>query len=296
MLENRVLSSFSQGEFVVSAQVDPPTHTPGSGKEAVRTLIEKIRVLEQAGIRLIDVNMSRRFTPDPILLSLLIRSEVPGVNVIPHLAVRDMAPVQIARSILAANQHQDKNLDTFLIVTGDPYETTPAVSKSTSVEAIAEVRSRLGLEAGLLPIALAAAVDQNAHDEKAEKKRLLQKIDAGTDFFMSQPVFNLIQLERLIEFFRASSSLPLLVGIWPLTNLLTIENIAAGKVTGVVIPSEVLQVARHFQDDREGLKRWAMDSSTELILKLKALRSSQGIYLVAPTKNPDELLPIAKRI
>ena len=71
-----------------------------------------------------------------------------------------------------------------------------------------------------------------------EIRRFAAKVEAGADFAISQPVFDLDQLD---QFLRATEGfgIPILAGIWPLVSLRNAEFLA-NEVPGVSIPAATL--------------------------------------------------------
>jgi homocysteine S-methyltransferase len=71
-------------------------------------------------------------------------------------------------------------------------------------------------------------------------------VEAGAEFAVTQPVFDLDQLDRFlaaVEAFR----LPIVGGIWPLVSLRNAEFLA-NEVPGITVPEEILQRMRRASD------------------------------------------------
>jgi homocysteine S-methyltransferase len=85
-------------------------------------------------------------------------------------------------------------------------------------------------------------VNPAAPDLERELSRFAWKVDAGAEFAVTQPIFDLDQLDRFlarVEHFR----IPIVAGIWPLVSLRNAEFLA-NEVPGVSVPDSVLERMR----------------------------------------------------
>lgn len=269
-------------EFLVSVQIDPPNRGPIAGFKS------KMQRLAQIGVSLVDVNSSRRISHDSIQLACALNRF--GFEVIPHVTTRDSSLNGIINQILAAyHWYHVKN---YLLITGDPYDPSRAVIpfggvfQVDSVGAIYLIDKYLRRGKDFIDVVLSAAVNQNEEDLKKEGDRIKQKEAVGTDFFMSQPVFNSKQAERLLDFYLKHSCKPLVVGIWPLISLKTVEVVKKGCVVGVKVPDEVVKGLSRYKNDPRSVAQAAVDLSKDTILFLKKTKKVKGVYLVAPFRDP----------
>lgn len=283
---NPLFQKFRDDKFVVSVQIDPPSDLDSPLGKA-RHFAERLNSL---GVDLVDINSSRRLSADSLQVAAALES--PRLTTIPHITARDSTLNGLLNQIFGA--YQFGNIKNFLVITGDSYEEAhqidgcselgPGVFHADSVGVIRalheHVREKLGTS-----LALGAAVNQN-EDLPREGTRIKDKIAAGTDFFMSQPIFTIDQAVHLVRFYREYSDKPLLIGIWPLVNTKTLKVIHDGKVVGVKLPDHVFAAAQEYATDPELLKMWGKLQAYELIRWIKQTKSAAGIYLVAPTRNP----------
>jgi 5,10-methylenetetrahydrofolate reductase len=280
------------GEFLISVQIDPP------GKGKFSDFIKTMRILKKFGVRLLDINSSRRVSHDSIQLACELSRM--GFETIPHVTTRDSSVNGLMNQILAA--YDWGRVKSFLIITGDPYEENQAVVPGRGIFQIDSVgaismfvlhlRTTFGRK-----IELAAAANQ--HEENFFE-RMRMKIAAGTDFFMSQPVFTKKQVNELFEKYLAvASGYPLLVGIWPLLHRRTVEIIHGGAVTGVVLPDDAYEEALQVDSSDENGNRlweWGMERAQELIGYVASSKGAQGVYIVAPLRNPLSVLPLVSSL
>ncbi len=284
-----LLSRLLDDEFVISAQIDPP------GTSDINDLHQELTALRVAGINVVDINSSRRLSHDSLQLSTHI-ANIFGLDVIPHIALRDAPLHTLMKQILAT--YTMSNVRSFLVVSGDPYEITTPSQRTLQVNTANAIRTfdgHLRKSNLALNIEFAAAVNQNENDLDREGQRLEAKVAAKTDFFMSQPVFTQEQAEQTFCFYRQHTSKPLIMGIWPLVSVRTVENIRAGKVTGVTIPDHTYESAITFGSS-ESLREWSAIEAVKLIEYIRRNQLAQGVYLVAPLRKPSQLVNLVEMV
>ncbi len=288
--QSELLTRLHDGEFVVSAQIDPPDIP------SLDELHVDVAKLQQAGVTIVDINTSRRLSHDAIWLAANLRGAF-GLEVIPHISPRDSIPEGLIKQVLTASAVG--GIQNFLVITGDPYQNPIAATNGyhpDSIEAIKALDSSLRQSKLALNVALGAAVNQNERDQEKEAERLQAKIDAGADFFMSQPVFNSEQAEELVfRFYRRHRDQPLIIGLWPLMHFRTIQNIRGGKVVGVEIPDQVYEEAVAHSDER-ALQEWSTTQAHELTTLIRETGMGQGVYIVAPLRQPGQLIGLVEKI
>jgi homocysteine S-methyltransferase len=73
-----------------------------------------------------------------------------------------------------------------------------------------------------------------------EIDRYFRKIDAGAEFAITQPVFDVEALFRFLDRVeRHSRRIPVIAGVWPLVSYKNAEFMN-NEVPGVVVPKEIL--------------------------------------------------------
>lgn len=283
-----LVTRMRDGEFIKSIQIDPPR--TGSPDE----LFDDIRQLAQAGVKVVDINASRRLSFDSIQLASSLTHF--GLHVIPHVTTRDSSLQSLLNKVLAAYALSD--IRDFLVISGDPYalvNVANSVFQPDSLCVLKEIDSHLRNSQLALNLTLGAAVNQNAN-HAIEGERVEAKVRAGADFFMSQPVFTAQQAEYTFRFYRQHANKPLIMGIWPLTHLRTVENIRSNKVVGVSIPDEIYEEATGYRDDPSCLREWAIRQTSNLLRFVEENGLAHGIYVVAPLKNPGQLINLVQTV
>lgn len=288
-----IVERMAEGGFLVSVQIDPP----GAGKFA--EFQEMIACLKEAGVSLVDINSSRRISHDSIQLAVALTQM--GFEVIPHVTTRDSSINGLLNQVFAA--YEWAGLRNFLVITGDPYEEhqsivpSQGVFQTDSIGAISALHTTFRSESNIqLSIRIAAAVNQNENNFLEESNRLHSKIKAGADFFMSQPVFSESQADLLFNFYSQRTKKPLMVGVWPLIHARTAEVIRSGRVVGVELPEREYGMIIQLKDDNNDLSRWGIKRASEIVQYIKESGMAQGVYIVAPARNPRSILLFLKEI
>jgi homocysteine S-methyltransferase len=109
--------------------------------------------------------------------------------------------------------------------------------------------------------------------------RFAWKVDAGAEYAVTQPVFDLDQLDRFLD--RASKHrIPIVAGIWPLVSLRNAEFLA-NEVPGVSIPPAVLERMRvaSAQGREAGLAE-GVQIAREMLAAVRP--RVQGVQIAAP--------------
>src|SRR2546422_10922720 len=113
-----------------------------------------------------------------------------------------------------------------------------------------------GLDPGSNPIGaptrwvIGVGVNPGALDLDRELSRFAWKVDAGAEFAVTQPVFDVRQLELFLE--RVEQfEIPVVAGVWALLSLRNAQFLA-DEVPGVSVPGGVLARMRKVSDRGEG--------------------------------------------
>jgi methionine synthase I (cobalamin-dependent)/5,10-methylenetetrahydrofolate reductase len=243
---SRLGAKLARGEFVTTVEIVPPKGVDPA------PMFDQVRRLKAAGVDAVNVPDGPRAQSrmGALLSGLLIQREV-GLEAVVHYACRDRNLLGMLSDLLGAAASGLHNL---LIVTGDPpkmgpYPDATAVFDIDSI-GLTNLVSRLnrGIDPGGNPLGgqtgfvIGVGVNPTAPDQERELRRFAWKVDAGAEFAMTQPVFDLDQLDRFlrnVESFR----IPIIAGIWPLVSLRNAEFLA-NEVPGVTVPEAILRRMR----------------------------------------------------
>jgi homocysteine S-methyltransferase len=223
---SRVGALIASGEFCTLVEIVPPKGIDCS-KE-----IEGAALLHRLGVHAINVPDSPRASARMSAQSLCIQiQQKVGIETVLHYTCRDRNLLSIQSDLIGASSIGLKNI---LCLTGDPpkmgnYPDATAVFDVDAIGLTGIVRNlNYGLDLGTNPIGastgftLACAANPGFPDIDFEVRRFAQKVEAGAEYAITQPVFDLRLLEqflRRIEPFR----IPVIAGIWPLISLRNAE-------------------------------------------------------------------------
>jgi methionine synthase / methylenetetrahydrofolate reductase(NADPH) len=234
----------ARGEFLTTVEIVPP-----KGADPER-MLEGVRLLKEAGIDGVNVPDGPRAQSRMGVLatSMLIQQRV-GIEPVVHYCCRDRNLLGMLSDLLGAQALGLRNL---LLITGDPpkmgpYPDATAVFDIDSI-GLTNLVSRLnrGLDPGGSSIGaptsfvVGVGVNPGAADLEHELRRFYWKVEAGAEYAITQPVFDVEQLLAFLERLdREGIRIPIVAGIWPLVSARNAEFLA-NEVPGVVVPEPVL--------------------------------------------------------
>jgi len=206
---------------VVSVEIRPPR-----GANPAKA-IEGARLVKQAGADAINVldSAMARVRMSAVATAVLIRQEV-GVDPILHFTTRDRNLMAIQSDLIGAHAMGIRNV---LALTGDPpslgdYAHSKAVYDVDSVGLIRIIKQlNQGVDVGGNSIGtptrflVGAALNPTADDLEWQLERFYEKLDAGADFVMTQPVYDAdLFTSTLARIGRIHA--PILMGVLPLQS------------------------------------------------------------------------------
>jgi homocysteine S-methyltransferase len=230
-----------EGAFITMVEIVPPRGIDCS-KE-----LKGAQEMADLGVHVINVPDSPRASARMSAQSLCIQiQQKTGIETLLHYTCRDRNVLSIQSDLLGASSIGLRNI---LCLTGDPPKlgNYPDATAVYDVDAIGLVnivhRLNHGLDIGGNPIGastgftIAVAANPGVPDLDNEVRRFAWKVEAGAEYGITQPVFDLRVLEtflRRIEGFR----IPIVAGIWPLTSLRNAEFMK--NDLRVSVPDEIM--------------------------------------------------------
>ncbi len=235
-------AKLAAGQFITTVEIVPPKGVDPT------PMFEQCRVLKAAGVDAVNVPDGPRAQSrmGALLSGLMIEREV-GLETVVHYCCRDRNLLGMLSDLLGAAAAGLRNL---LLVTGDPPKMGPYPDATAvfDIDAIGLTNLVARLNRGLDPghnslgtptrFVIGVGVNPAAPDLDRELRRLHWKVEAGAEFAITQPVFDLAQLDRFLKSIE-SFHLPIIGGIWPLVSLRNAEFLA-NEVPGVTVPDEIL--------------------------------------------------------
>jgi homocysteine S-methyltransferase len=276
--KSRMAAALDKGTFVVSVELSPPRGFVAD------PLIERARALRVNGVDLVNIPDSPRASARMSALSAsVIVQQQCGIETILHYACRDRNLLSMQSDLLGAHSMGIRNV---LLVTGDPpqvgdYPDATAVFDVDSI-GLTNVVSRLnrGLDIGGQPIGaptafhIGVAVNPGALDLNDEIKRFEYKVEAGAEFAITQPVFDVAALRTFLERTR-HVRIPMLAAIAPMESLRHAEYLA-NEVPGVQVPEAIVDRMRS-ADAGGGATEEGLSIACEIAVEVRPL--VQGVQL-----------------
>jgi homocysteine S-methyltransferase len=239
-------AKIARGEFVTSVEIVPPR-----GVDASKMLGDTAQLL-RAGVDAVNVPDGPRAQSrmGALLTSVLIEQQV-GIETVIHYCCRDRNLLGMLSDLLGAAAVGLRNL---LLITGDPPKMGPYPNATAvfDIDAIGLTNLVSQLNHGLDPggnaigaptkFTIGVGVNPAALDPTQELKRFEWKVQAGAEYAITQPVFDVSQLEKFLGTIE-HTRIPIVAGIWPLVSLRNAEFLA-NEVPGVVVPPQIIDRMR----------------------------------------------------
>lgn len=267
---SRLGAKIARGEFVTMVEIVPPKGTN------IHKELDGAKFLKSVGVDAINIPDSPRASArmSNQALSLLLQQQA-GIEAILHYTCRDRNVLCIQSDLLGAAAIGIKNL---ICITGDPpkmggYPDATAVFDVDAIGLVNIVHNlNRGLDVGGNPIGtgtgfvIGVGANPGVPNIDEEIRRFEYKVEAGAEYAVTQPVFDLSLLEkflRRIEHFQ----IPVVAGIWPLVSarnaefmknelrvsvpesimerMLRAPSPEAAREEGIAIAREMLASVRH---------------------------------------------------
>lgn len=230
-------------EWITAVELVPPAGTDLTG------IINKAKKLTDQNVHVINIPDGPRASSR--ISAFLTAVEIfrnTGIETIPHICCRDKNLIGLQSELLST---QAAGLRNILAITGDPPKAGnyPDVTGVFDVDAIGLISLAASLNRGIdlggknIPsqtsFVIGAGINPTAQFMEKEIERAFLKAEAGTDYFITQPVFDLDILSDFLDRIR-STGVPVIAGIWPLAsyrNALFLHN----EVPGVSIPEHIMK-------------------------------------------------------
>ncbi len=235
-------AKIAAGTWVTSVEIVPPR-----GVDTAR-LERDAATLHAAGVDAINVPDGPRAQSrmGAIATSLIIEQRA-GIESVTHYCCRDRNLLGMLSDLLGASALGLRNM---LLITGDPPKMGPYPDATAvfDIDAIGLTNLVSKLNRGLDPggnsigaptqFAIGVGVNPAAIDAALELQRFEYKVQAGAEYAITQPVFDVEQLEKFLGTIE-HTRIPIVAGIWPLVSARNAEFLA-NEVPGVTVPQSVL--------------------------------------------------------
>jgi methionine synthase / methylenetetrahydrofolate reductase(NADPH) len=277
---SRLGSLIAEDKFITVVETVPPKGIDCS-KE-----IEGARQMARLGVHAINVydapQASARMSGQILCIQI---QQHTGIDTILHYTCRDRNLLSIQSDLLGASSIGLHNL---LCVTGEPsklgnYPDATAVFDVDSIGLVNIVqRLNRGLDIGAnstgasTNFAIGVAANPGAPDVENELRRFAYKVEAGAEYAITQPVFDVRLLESFLERTR-DHGIPVIAGIWPFISLRNAEYMK--NDLRLAMPEEImLRMAQ--ADTPETARAEGIKIAQEMLAAVRPY--VQGVQVSAP--------------
>jgi homocysteine S-methyltransferase len=295
---SRLSQKLSNGEFVVSVEMDPPRGL------STHKLLAGASLLAESGADVINIADSpmARMRMSPWAVCSLVQREI-GIETVLHFPTRGRNLLRVQGDLLAAHAIDIRNI---FVVMGDPtaigdypeamddYDLVPSGLINLIKCGFNLGKDHSGGEIGQpTSFFVGSALNLNPRSMEKELSTLHRKIEAGIDFTLTQPVFEPEIAESFLEQYNdvyGEMRVPILTGILPLYNLrhtLFLDN----EVPGIEIPDEIKERISKAGDKSalEGVR-----IAVELVERMRSFAS--GVYLMPAFNRYDLAVQVVDQI
>jgi homocysteine S-methyltransferase len=283
----------ARGEWVASVELTPPR-----GYD-LRSTVDKAKALRQMGVHAINIpdgpRASARLSPLITAERILHDAEIEPVL---HFCCRDRNLIGMQADLLACAACGVRNI---LFITGDPpklgnYPQATGVFDADSIGmAAAQKRLNCGIDLGGQGIdpptmaVIGVGLDPTALDQTRELDRFRQKVEAGAEFAITQPVFDPDALLRVLDKVQPYG-IPIIAGIWPLVSYRN-ASFMRNEVPGVIVPDAIMERMASVES-REDQLAMGITISREAVARVRDRVA--GIQVSAPFGNIDAAYAVIK--
>ena len=279
--KSKLSAKMLSGQQVVLVEMVPPRSTD------ITKPLEGARLLQEHRVDAINIPDGPRATArmTGLALAVLLQNQV-DIETVLHYTCRDRNLLGMQSDLLGATAMGIRNI---LAITGDPpmigdYPQATAVFDIDSIGLVHLINNlNHGIDVGEKRIGdptsffAGVGVDPNSVNPENELHRLQLKKEAGAEYIITQPVFDVDSLEKFLE--KADlGSLSLIAGIWPLVSLRNAEFMK-NEVPGVYVPDEVISRIAKYETKDDQLKA-GIEIAQRMIDRVASF--VQGIQVSAP--------------
>jgi methionine synthase I (cobalamin-dependent)/5,10-methylenetetrahydrofolate reductase len=287
-------TKLAEGKFVAFVEILPPR-----GVDA-KLEIDGARRCAEAGIDCINVpdgpRASARLSAQ--VTCQLIKQQA-GIEPVLHFCCRDRNILGIQSELLGAHAAGVRNL---ICITGDPPRMGlyPDATAVFDVDAIGLVNIANNLNHGLdiggnpmgsqTAMLIGVGANPGALNMDEEIRRLDWKVEAGAEYIVTQPVFDLDLLEVFLKR-TAHVKIPVICGIWPLTSFRNAEFMV--NELRVPVPANFMERMQRV-DNAEKAREEGVNIAREMVVRVRGM--VQGVQLSAPFGRYQMALDVAEAI
>lgn len=272
--KTELIQKLELGEKIFVVELDPPFDANDT------KLMDGASLLRDIGVDMITLADSPLARPraDSIASAIKMRY-TRQMEAMPHISCRDKNVIAHRAQLLGMHMN---GLRHALIVTGDPIargdrESIKSVFNFNSIKLMKYVQTMNQEVFGNRPIYYGGALNHNNGSADNIAARMRLKMEAGAQWFLTQPIYGQDDIDRLREL-KEKSGGRIIAGIMPLVsrkNALFIKN----EMPGIHVPEHVLEQYEEGMS-REAYEDVATAISVDLMKRLEDV--CDGYYMMTP--------------
>jgi len=257
--KGRFAAKLCSGRKVTSVEILPPRTGAALG-----SFLDSCRQCADAGVDAVNIPDGPRATARiSVMCSALAVLQQTDIEPIPHYCCRDRNLIGMQSDILGGFA---MGLSNWLFITGDPPKLGdyPDATGVFDLDAIGLTRLVHGLNHGYdaagLPvdpptgILIGVGANPVAVEMKRELDRFRAKIDAGAEYAITQPIFDVESLLAFCdEVAKHPRPIPILAGLYPLVSFRN-ADFMNNHVPGVVVPKPILDRMSRCKTKPDGIE------------------------------------------
>jgi homocysteine S-methyltransferase len=289
---SRLGQYLAEGRRVISVELNPPK---GIGCESFTKLCRDLRA---GGVEFVNIPDGARAMArmSSLQLATFVKNQL-DLEPIPHLTCRDRNLIGLQSDLLGCYVNGVRNL---LLVTGDPPKlgNCPDASAVYDVDSIGLTHIVSNMNRGMdlggsdfgkpTQYVIGVALNPTARNQELEIRRFRYKIEAGAEYAITQPIYDVEAYER---FFAALGpvNIPIIMGIWPLVSLRNAEFLK-NEVPGVEVPDWIIAEMEKAGDSKDEALKRGLDIAVKTMAQTKNLVA--GFQVSAPFNRVDFALKV----
>lgn len=243
----------------IAVELIPPFNTDDE------KLLESAHYLKNAGVDVLTFpdSPSGRTRVDSVLMAAKVYRET-GIEVMPHVCCRDKNAFAMRAMFMGAKINDIKN---FLIITGDavPASARNLVKSVFNFSSVGLMKIAQEMNKEVFnenPLNYGGAINQNLINLDSVINTTKRKMEAGANFFLTQPVFSKEEAKRLRKI-KEETGACIFAGIMPLIsrrNALFMKN----EIAGINVTDEIVERYPENGSKEEG-EKVAVELAKEII-------------------------------
>ncbi len=280
---SRLAEKLAKNQFPVLVEIVPP-----KGSDPTRE-VEGAQYLHSEGIDAVNIPDGTGTTArmSSLTLAAILQQRV-GIEVLLHYSSRDRNVLAMQSDFLGAHALGLRNI---LALTRDTSQFSTILESGVfEVDAIGLVNIlnnlNRGLDVGANPLGtqtgflVGVSLDPCSVEPEEELRRYQYKLEAGANFAMTQPVFDVNRLAAFLDTLKhaGADQTPIIASVWPLTSFRNAEFMN-NEVPGVSVPSAIMARMRK-ADTGDPARAEGLKIAQETVLALRQL--VQGVQISAP--------------